>query len=69
MRFLKKLLLGVYIFLALFSVVTLILFLVTGNEPSTLVASVFGVAGVESMLGAIIKTKENKNDTDNNGKS
>lgn len=62
MRFLKKLLICVYAFLGVFSAVTLILFAVTGTEPTTLIGCVFGVAGVESMLGAIIKAKEVKKD-------
>lgn len=64
MRFLKKLLVCVYVFLALFSVAVLVLFTVTGYEPTTLVGCVFGVAGVESMLGAVIKAKEVKKDGD-----
>ena len=59
MRFLKKLLIGVYIFLGCFAVATLIIFIFTGNEPTTLVGCTFGVAGVESMLAAIIKAREN----------
>ena len=62
MKYLKKLLICIYSFLGLFSVAVLIQFAITGNEPTVLVGSVFTVAGVESMLGALIKTTEvNKN--------
>lgn len=62
MKYLKKLLICIYSFLGLFSVATLIQFAITGNEPTVLVSSVFAVAGIESMIGAVIKTTEvNKN--------
>ena len=60
MRFLKKLLIGVYVYLALFSAATLVIFAVYQTEPTALVTCVFGVAGIESMLGAIIKSSEAK---------
>ncbi len=60
MRFLKKLLISVYVYLALFTAAVLMLFGLTGNEPTALVGCVFAVAGVESMLGAVIKSLEAK---------
>lgn len=60
MRYLKKLLICVYVFLGIFAAATLIIFVFTGSEPSTLVGCTFGVAGVESMLAAIIKAQETK---------
>ena len=68
MRFLKKLLIAIYLFLAAFSIALLVIFAVTGIEPTALIGCVFGVAGVESLLGAIIKAKEEKNGADS-GKS
>ena len=59
MRFLKKLLIGVYIYLAMFAMAVLFVFSLTGNEPTILIGAVFGVAGIESMLAALIKTMEN----------
>ncbi len=59
MRFLKKLLIAVYIYLGVFVCATLIIFSATGNEPTALIGGVFGVAGVESMLAALIKAFEN----------
>lgn len=71
MRFLKKLLVCVYFYLALFITAALVIFAVTGVEPTTLITCVVGVAGIESMLGAIIKTaevkKETKTEENNNG--
>ena len=60
MRFLKKLLLCVYLYLALFIAASLVIFTVTGTEPTALIGCTFGVAGVESMLSALIKTAESK---------
>lgn len=60
MRFLKKLLLGVYIFTGVFTAVSFTVFALTGIEASTLTACVFGVAGIESMLSAVIKSAEEK---------
>ncbi len=60
MRFLKKLLIGVYVYLAIFSAASLIIFAVCQTEPTALITCVFGVAGIESMLGAIIKASEAK---------
>ena len=59
MRFLKKLLIAVYIYLGVFVCATLVIFTVTGNEPTALIGGTFGVAGVESLLAALIKSIEN----------
>lgn len=70
MRFLKKLLIAVYIYLGVFVCATLIIFTVTGNEPTALIGGAFGVAGVESLLAALIKSFENRKkrkDSENNG--
>jgi len=69
MRFLKKLLVCVYVYLGVFAAAELILTSLTGNEASTLITCVFGVAGVESMIGAVIKGLESKkqNDSKNSG--
>ncbi len=62
MRFLKKMLIALYVFLGVFTITTLIVFTVTGVEPTTLIGCVFGVTGIESMLSAIIKSKEKNNE-------
>ncbi len=67
MRFLKKLLIAVYIFLAIFAVMCLILWCVTGDEPSTLITGVFAAAGIESIVGAFLKKFDSAApDTDGN---
>ena len=57
-RFMKGIIVGVFIFLLVFITVVLWLFYKTGSEPSTLIASVFAVAvGEFSILGSIKKKK------------
>ena len=57
-RFMKGIIVGVFLFLLVFIGVVLWLFYKTGSEPSTLIASVFAVAAGEfSILGSIKKTK------------
>jgi hypothetical protein len=63
MRFLKRLLVAIYGFLGVFAVVCLMLWVVTGDEPVTLITGVFAAAGVESVVGGIIKFKEAKEAT------
>lgn len=60
MRYLKRLLAAIYIFLGGFAVVCLIMWCITGNEPTTLVTAVFAAAGVESVAGVMLKYKESK---------
>ena len=60
MRFLKILLTCLFSFLAVFAVACLVIWVILRDLPDTLVIAVFGVAGVESMVGGIIKTKERK---------
>lgn len=55
MRFLKKFLIGIYIFLAVYSTAALVLYIFTGNEPVVLTGCVFGVVGAESLIGCYIK--------------
>ncbi|MHB1151377.1 MAG: hypothetical protein ACYCWE_21850 [Eubacteriales bacterium] len=59
-RYLKRLLVSIYIYLAVFDFIVLINFIITGNEPTTLVASVNAVVGVESIISGIIKLSEQK---------
>lgn len=57
-RFMKGIIIGVFLFLVVFIGVVLWLFYKTGSEPSTLIASVFAVAvGEFSILGSIKKKK------------
>ncbi len=59
-RYLKRLLVSIYVYLAVFDLIVLINFIITGNEPTTLVASVNAVVGVESIISGIIKLSEQK---------
>lgn len=60
MRFLKKLLVSIYVYLALFAVVCMVMWILRGDEPHTLITAVFSAAGVESVIGGIIKFRESK---------
>lgn len=63
MRFLKKLLISLYVYLAVFAVICLVLWVVRGDEPHTLITAVFSAAGVESIIGGIMKVKEKKTES------
>lgn len=63
MRFLKKLLVSLYVFLAVFAVVCLILWVLRGDEPHTLITAVFGAAGVESIISGVMKIAERKTES------
>ena len=58
MRFLKKLLVSIYLFLGIFSVVVLLLWVATGDEPDTLITAVFAASGVEFIVSALMKLWE-----------
>ena len=58
--------------------VCLLLWCITGDEPTTLITGVFAAAGVESIVGGLIKWKESRDESkpdpsaeveaDNNGR-
>lgn len=58
MRFLKKLLVALYIFLGVFALTMLVVWICTRDEPTALITAVFGAAGVESTVSAIMKLEE-----------
>lgn len=58
MRYLKRMLLGIYLYLALFAAVCLAVWAIRGEEPAALIAGVFGAAGIESIIGGIMKLNE-----------
>ena len=60
MRFLKKLLICIYGFLALFVVYCCVIFTIYQIEPTVLIAGVMAGVGVESILAGFIKFTENK---------
>lgn len=62
MRFLKRLLVSIYIFVGVFAVACFIGWCVTGNEPAALIAGVCGATGIESVVGGMMKIREVKAD-------
>ena len=58
MRYLKRLLTAVYIYLALFAAACFGVFLLRGEEPAALIAGVCGAAGIESVVAALMKLRE-----------
>ena len=60
MRWMKKLLLGIYIYMGAFFAVCLVVWIFTGNEPVSLVAGVSAAVGVESVAAGVIRIYENK---------
>ena len=60
MRFLKTMLISLYIFLGCFAVACYISWCVTGSEPQALIMGVFGGVGIESIVAGVIKVRENK---------
>lgn len=60
MRFLKKLLICIYGFLALFVVYCCVIFTIYQIEPTVLITGVMAGVGVESILAGFIKFTENE---------
>jgi hypothetical protein len=61
----KKLLLGIYIYMGVFFAVCLVVWICTGNEPVSLVAGVSAAVGVESVAAGVIRIYENKQNHEN----
>ena len=59
MRFNKKIIIGILVALALFTIAILVVFWHTGNEPGVLVGAVFAAATGELWSLAKIKINEN----------
>lgn len=62
MRFLKIMLISLYIFLGCFAVACFVGWCVTGSEPQALIIGVFGGVGIESIVAGVIKVKEKKDE-------
>ncbi len=62
-KFSKKLLVCMFLFLLLFVIAMCILFYKTGNEPGTLISCVFAFCGLEGGVLGWIKTNESKNNS------
>ena len=62
MRFLKTMLISLYIFLGCFAVACYISWCLTGSEPQALIMGVFGGVGIESIVAGVIKVREKKDE-------
>ena len=62
MRFLKTMLISLYIFLGCFAVACYISWCITGSEPQALIMGVFGGVGIESIVAGVIKVREKKDE-------
>ena len=60
LRWMKKLLLGIYIYMGVFFGICLVVWIFTGNEPAALIAGVSAAVGVESIAAGIIRINENR---------
>lgn len=60
MRWMKKLLLGIYLYMAVFFGVCLIVWIITGEEPAALIAGISAAVGVESIAAGFIRIYETK---------
>lgn len=60
MKFSKKVITSMLVFLVLFTIAVLFISFKTGSEPSSLVVSVFGFCGIEGGCLALIKSAEAK---------
>ena len=60
MRWMKKLLLSIYLYMGIFFGVCLVLWIVTGEEPSSLIMGISAAVGVESVAAGVIRVYENK---------
>ena len=58
MRYLKRLLTAVYIYIGVFFAVCLLCWIVTGEEPAALIAGISAAAGVESIIAGCMRMKE-----------
>ena len=71
MKFSKKCVVLIFVFIILFVAAMTAAFIITGNEPSTLIASVFAFFGFEAgILGKIkmTETKKKKSKKENDQK-
>ena len=60
MRWLKRLLLSIYLYLGVVYGVCLVLWVITGEEPSSLIMGISAAVGVESVAAGAIRVFEQK---------
>lgn len=58
MRYMKRLLTAVYLYLGIFFALCLVCWIVTGEEPAALIAGISTAAGVESVIAGCIRMRE-----------
>ena len=58
MRFMKRLLTAVYLYLGIFFALCLVCWIVTGEEPAALIAGISTAAGVESVIAGCMRMRE-----------
>ncbi len=58
MRFMKRLLTAVYLYLGIFFALCLICWILTGEEPVALIAGISAAAGVESVIAGCMRMRE-----------
>lgn len=59
-RWMKKLLLGIYIYMGVFFGVCLVVWIITRDEPAALIAGISAAVGVESVAAGVIRVYENR---------
>ena len=62
MNFSKKIVISIFVILTLFTIANIIIFVVTGSEPETLIDKVFDFFAVEGGALAFIKMCKTKNE-------
>ncbi len=60
MRYLKRLITGIYLYLGIFNASCLAVWYFTGNEPQSLIIAVNAAVGLESLVAGLLKMTETK---------
>ena len=60
MRYMKRLLTGIYLYMGAFFTACYVSWLITGEEPTSLIMGVSAAVGVESIAAGAIRIYENK---------
>lgn len=66
LRWMKKLLLAIYLYMGIFFAMCLLWWMITGDEPSALIMGISAAVGVESVAAGVIRVYENKQSNDFN---
>ena len=68
MRWMKKLLLAIYVYMAVFFALCLAVWILTREEPSALIAGLSTAVGVESMTAGFMRIQEMRQEQKNREK-